>query len=179
MPLAFVALVVSIDCSNSTTLLCPEAVSQLTANGSCATEGLICPYVQGGFDSTRQGSTSDCFGDFIEYACTQKKWTLTAQAAVATCSIDAKGVATSPPTTGPGTTACSLGFGRCTVAPGTVGCQTACDAGVTGYSATCVSGQFVVTPTTCTSPDLDAGAEDAATSDASTVEDAATDAGDD
>ncbi len=170
LPFALVVLLASIDCSNSTTLLCPQSSSDISANGACSTEGLVCPYANGGFDTTRQDSPGDCFGDFIEYACTQKKWTVAAQAST-TCQLDQGGVIV-------GSTSCLPGIGRCATPAGTVGCQTSCGGGApTSYSATCASGQFVVTPTSC---GVDAGFEnDASVSDAGSVEDAASDAGDD
>jgi hypothetical protein len=175
-----VALGASIACSSSSSAqsLCPAA-SAIGQGVACNEEAIVCPYVDDQFDSNRSFTTSDCFGnDFIEYTCTQKQWVVTAQAATV-CALDTNGVLTSPST-------CALGVGRCAVAAGTVACvSSGCYEGEdAGYSGVCVSGRFVVTPTSCNGSPLDAGddgqAGDAATTDdAAATEDASSDAGDD
>jgi hypothetical protein len=161
VPLGLVALAASIDCSSSSTnLLCPTSESDIAANGACTNEGLVCPYATGVFDQFRTETTSDCFSsDFTEYACRQKKWVVTAQAA-STCTIDSNGNVS--------TTACSPGIGRCVVAAGTSACQSICsDSNATYYSASCVSGQYAVTLSSCDGSPLDAGADAAPSEDAS------------
>jgi hypothetical protein len=173
LPFAFVALVAGIDCSNSSGgEACPQQLSGLDLNAACSYEGFICPYTGGSFDQSRSDNVFDCFGDFVEYTCTQKKWTVTAQAA-STCTLDSNGTLSS--------SSCSLGIGRCVVAAGTLACVSTCtDSIVTAYSASCVSGQFVVAPSSCNGSPLDAGTEgDAATTDDASADDAAaSDAGD-
>ncbi|MEO7109244.1 MAG: hypothetical protein ABI183_02300 [Polyangiaceae bacterium] len=173
LPLALVALVAGIDCSSSSGEECPQALSGLDLNAGCSYEGLICPYVGDAFDVSRSNNVYDCFGGFVEYTCTQKKWTLTAQAASTPCTIDGTGAVSA--------TTCSIGVGRCAVAATSLACQSTCDAGSGAYGASCVAGQFVVAPISCTGSSLDAGSEEdaATTDDASTDDDAASDAGDD
>jgi hypothetical protein len=116
-------------------------------------EGLVCPYTQGSFDAFRTQTVGDCFSiDFVEYACTQKKWVVTARAA-STCTIDSNGTLSS--------TSCSSGIGRCAVAAGAIACQSSCnDSTVTYYSASCAAGQYAVTSSSCNASPVDAGDQD-------------------
>jgi hypothetical protein len=171
LPLAFVALAVSVDCSNSSGDGCPGQLSDLDLNAACPSEGYVCPYAQGGFDQSRSDSVIDCSPGFVEYTCTQKKWTLTAQTSSGPCAIDSTGVV-SP-------TACTLGIGRCALAASTLGCQSTCNGAATALAASCVSGQFVVAPISCTGSGDAGDQDDAAPIDDAGADDASSDASDD
>jgi hypothetical protein len=172
LPLAFVALAVSVDCSSSSGDGCPGQLGDLDLNAACPSEGYICPYAQGGFDQSRSDSVVDCSPGFVEYTCTQKKWTLTAQASSGPCAIDSTG-AVSP-------TVCTLGVGRCALAASTLGCQSTCDGtATTALAGSCVSGQFVVAPISCTGSGDAGDQNDAATNDDAGDDSGVVDAGGD
>jgi hypothetical protein len=142
-------------------------LSDLDLNAACSSEGFVCPYVNSAFDQNRADSVFDCSTGFVEYTCTQKKWTVTAQPASNPCTVDSTGAVSE--------SSCSLGVGRCAVAASALACQSTCDAGANAYSASCVSGQFAVAPISCSPIDggdqEDGGAIDDAGDDASDASD--------